>query len=122
MSKRFIFKEYPHVILQPDLNYQFDNVKDNSTSLIPEKNQLEIQPEKRLWLTVLILGIKGMLNGDSEDIEWYNSDNYGFNWCCELLNLNPDRIKKIIKESPPDFDNSMFTRFPINWYEKKSKK
>ena len=122
MSKRFIFKEYPHVILQPDLNYQFDNIKDNNTSLIPEKNQLEIQPEKRLWITVLILGIKGMLNGDSEDIEWYNSDIFGFNWCCELLDLNPDKIKKIIKESPQKFEQAISPRFPINWYEKKSKK
>lgn len=62
----------------------------------------EISPEMRIWCGVLITAISDLRKKSCRDaaLEWIedsDSDEIGsFEWCCELFNLAPDRIRSYL--------------------------
>ena len=69
MGKKYVCREIAHQIPKIDFNTNFGELPSFQEEIHSENASLDFQPERRLWLTVLFLGIRGVIHGDSEDIE-----------------------------------------------------
>lgn len=109
--------EVPHRIPHIDLSYAFgdDNPYSSSDVNISETNLM--MPERRLWITVIILGIRGVLHGDVDDTNWFNSPD-GFDWACSLIGLNPEPIRKrVLSLNSRTIDPKIPQKFPQYWQD-----
>ena len=73
MSKKYVCREIAHQIPKIDFNTNFGELPSFQEEIHSENASLDFPPERRLWLTVHFLGRRGVIQGDSEDIEWFNS-------------------------------------------------
>ena len=111
-------KEVPHVIHSIDLSYAFANSNKLVTDPSESYEDRAMQGARRLWITVLFLGLRGVARGDSEDIEWYHSNNHGFKWVCDLLDLDSEKVKKKFEEHINEIDKCIPSKFPQAWGER----
>lgn len=111
-------KEVPHVIHSLDLNFAFSNSDKLITEPIEGSDDRSMQGVRRLWITVLFLGLRGVARGDSEDIEWFNSNNHGCRWVCDLLDLDYEKVKKKFEEHKAEIDKCIPSKFPQAWGER----
>ena len=114
MSKKYVCREIAHQIPKIDFNTNFGELPSFQEEIHSENASLDFQPERRLWLTVLFLGIRGVIHGDSEDIEWFNST-HGLEWVCNLLNIDPVPIRKKVLKHAKFIDKAILPTFPVAW-------